>query len=847
MAISDKYNPVPNENAIIKFGNVRFTLLTPGLIRMEWSEDGKFEDLASLTFVNRNLPVPEFSHKIIDGILEITTSKLVLKYKIGSGKFNADNLQIQFDFNNKNVSWNTGVENNGNLGGTARTLDKYNGNIQHITKEKLELEDGILSKNGWTLIDDTEKPLFDKSDWAWVTPRSEKGYQDLYFFCYGHDYKTALKDFTKVAGKIALPPKFTFGIWWSRYWRYTDLELRELVAEFKRYDLPIDVFVVDMDWHVTVKPEWVNEDGTKILDQAGQSIGWTGFTWNRNYFPDPKNFLDWAKEKNMEVCLNLHPASGIQPHEDQYEVMANAMGIDPATKKYVPFDIVHKKFAENFMKLVMHPLEDEGVDFWWLDWQQWSTTTIPGVNPTFYLNYVYYSDMERRNKKRPLIFHRYGGLGNHRYQIGFSGDTLSTWDSLAFQPYFTATASNVGYGYWSHDIGGHMTGDGSPELYTRWVQYGVYSPVFRTHSCPDLNLERKIWEYPTHNFEIMSDAFRLRRSLIPYIYSAARKSYDSGISICQPMYYDYPDLDEAYQFKDQYMFGDDMLVAPVVAPMAEGKFYSEKEIWLPEGEWIETFSGTLLNGNQIIKRKITLDEIPVYIKSGSIIPMQSEEKENKALVLNIYPGESGETELYDDEGNNQNFINGDYSLTKISKSKNKIVIQPSKGDFSNMPEQRSYELRFILTFPPVKIKIIVSRTSKCEQVSRILKCDQVSYDGNELTTILFTPEFSVHEKIEIEIEFPEYDVKMLSGKKKQFSSLIKFMKILGEYNWHRSKYSNDLVVHTAQTGHRITLNPETALKEIQDFNENWPVIIDMIKNASKENPIYIPYLELCKK
>jgi len=152
----------------------------------------------------------------------------------------------------------------------------------------------------------------------------------------------------------------------------------------------------------------------------------------------------------MEVCLNLHPASGIQPHEDQYEDMAKAMGIDPATKKYVPFDIVHKKFAKNFMKYVLHPMENDGVDFWWLDWQQWSTTTIPGVNPTFYLNYVFFSDMERRNKKRPLIFHRYGGLGNHRYQIGFSGDTLSTWDSLAFLPYFTATAANVGFGYWSH-------------------------------------------------------------------------------------------------------------------------------------------------------------------------------------------------------------------------------------------------------------------------------------------------------------------------------------------------------------------------------------------------------------
>ena len=129
------------------------------------------------------------------------------------------------------------------------------------------------------------------------------------------------------------------------------------------------------------------------------------------------------------------------------------MGIDPATKKYVPFDIANKKFATNYMDLLHHPLEKQGIDFWWLDWQQKMTTSLPGVSPTWWLNYVHFTDQEREGK-RPLLFHRWGGLGNHRYQIGFSGDTVSVWDSLAFQPWFTATAANVGYAYWSHDIGG---------------------------------------------------------------------------------------------------------------------------------------------------------------------------------------------------------------------------------------------------------------------------------------------------------------------------------------------------------------------------------------------------------
>ncbi|MCK4448883.1 MAG: alpha-glucosidase, partial [Candidatus Marinimicrobia bacterium] len=613
-AYTHEYNPVANQDAVVKSGNVRFTVLTSGLIRMEWAEDGVFEDRASLVFVNRNLPVPEFKKQKKGKWLQIKTNKFTLKYKIDSGRFTDKNLRIEFDDDGTQKQWKPGNENKNNLLGTIRTLDGFDGTIMKwSTKKPIALESGILSRDGWVLIDDTEKPLFDNSDWPWVVARPEKDRQDLYFFCYGSDYKTALKDFTSVTGKIALPPKFAFGTWWSRYWEYTDLELRELVAEFEIHDVPLDVLVVDMDWHITSKPGWY-KDGKKIHDQSGEGIGWTGFTWNRNYFPDPKKFLQWTEEKGLEVCLNLHPASGIQPHEEKYPEMSKAMGIDPESKRYVPFDIVNKDFAENFMSNVLHPMEADGVDFWWLDWQQWSTTNIPGVNPTFYLNYVFFSDMERRNEKRPLIFHRYGGLGNHRYQIGFSGDAFINWKSLAYQPYFTATASNVGFGFWSHDIGGHMAGESTPELYTRWIQFGAFSPILRTH-CTKAGyqggIERRIWAYPLEYFYAMRDAFQFRKALLPYIYSAAREAYDTGISICRPMYYDHPKAEEAYNFKNQYMFGNDMLVSPVTQPIGKDSLFIQKEIWLPEGEWIELFSGTILKGGKVVSRTFMLDEIPV--------------------------------------------------------------------------------------------------------------------------------------------------------------------------------------------------------------------------------------------
>lgn len=322
--------------AIIVTGNARFTMLTPHIVRMEWSEDKVFEDHASLTFINRKLPVPEYETKEAAGYLEIKTETMLLKYKLNSGKFTSENLSIEFTMDGVKKLWKPGIENKGNLLGTTRTLDNVNGPGQ--------METGILSKDGWTMIDDSGRPLFDDSDWPWVMPRPEKDLQDLYFFAYGYDYKGALKEFTEVAGKIAMPPKFAFGYWWSRYWKYTDQEFKDLVNEFKIHDMPLDVLVIDMDWHLVNKPEWF-QGGQRLKDQSGESFGWTGFTWNRSVFPDPKKFLDYTNKLNLKTCLNLHPASGIQPHEEIYPEFAKAMGIDPEIKKYVPFDIINKKYV----------------------------------------------------------------------------------------------------------------------------------------------------------------------------------------------------------------------------------------------------------------------------------------------------------------------------------------------------------------------------------------------------------------------------------------------------------------------------------------------------------------------
>jgi alpha-glucosidase (family GH31 glycosyl hydrolase) len=844
-------NPVADPDAIVISGDARFTILTEKVIRMEWAEGAAFEDHASLVFVNRNLPVPEFKESAEAGWLSIETAQLSLRYKVGSGKFNGENLHIEFTMDGQPKQWQPGLESTGNLKGTARTLDRFDGSANHYTGEEIDLGEGLISRDGWALIDDTSRPTFDNSDWPWVQARPERAHQDLYFFGYGYDYQGALADYTEIAGKIALPPRYVFGSWWSRYWEYTDWELRELIREFEIHDVPLDVLVVDMDWHITTKPEWY-EGGKKIKDQAGEGAGWTGFTWNRNYFPDPEAFIGWTDEQGLRVCMNLHPASGIQPHEEQYPAMARAMGIDPKTKQYVPFDIVSRDFAENFLEIVLRPMENYGVDFWWLDWQQWSTTSIEGVNPIFYLNHVFFSDMERRNDKRPMIFHRYGGLGNHRYQIGFSGDSFINWQSLDFQPYFTATAANVCYGFWSHDIGGHMHGESYPELYTRWVQFGAFSPILRTH-CTKAGyvggIERRIWAYPYENFTAMREAFQLRYSLIPYIYTMAREAHDTGISLCRPMYYSYPKAEDAYTFGNQYMFGNDLLVAPITDPMDGDSLFVMQDVWLPEGEWFEWSTGSIVTGGCVVTRPFCLDEIPVYAKAGAVIPMQpkmkrTDEKPIDPLILNLFPGEAGATRVYEDESDTNDYKTGSFASTPVEftsqKQKTTVVIGPVEGRYPGMPVTRGYELRLILTYPPEMVLI--------DGVPAIygggVDGNSWAYDGDELTTKVFISTHSVHDQIEVQINFPDLDRNALSGKKGNLRRLRSFMKFLAKNNWDKSIYSNDAVVHAAQTGYRIGLDPSLAEEEIQRFEVDWRDVSQMVNRLSKERAEYVPYREL---
>ena len=754
-AIAD--NPKADAKAVVTSGNARFTVLTPQLIRMEWSADGQFEDRATLTFVNRETPVPEFKVRESRSKLTITTPALTLTY-LKNGKFSDKNLKAVFTLNGKEVVWTPGMENPQNLLGTTRTLDGADG-----SKLKEPMEQGILSRAGWSLIDDSQRHVLtpDGSEWEeWIEARPEGDRQDLYLFAYGHDYKQALADYALVAGRAPMPPKYTLGYWWSRYWQYSDNEFVDLVNKLKSMDVPIDVLIVDMDWHET----WGLRKSNSPKDEYGQRIGWTGYTWQKELFPSPANFLKWTENEELKVALNLHPASGIQPYEAVYDDFTKEYGWSEKGKS-VPFKIDERKWADAYFKTVLEPMERDGVDFWWLDWQQWKESKYtPGLSNTFWLNHTFFNHAERQNPGlRPFIYHRWGGLGSHRYPLAFSGDTYATWPMLAYLPYFTATASNVNYGWWGHDIGGHMFHKTQkatdPELYTRWLQYGVFTPIFKTHSTKDPRIERCIWCFPDHMF-LMRDAIRLRYTLAPYIYNAARENYDTGVGMCRPMYYDYPESDKAYETPEQFMFGNDILATTITQPVDSITGLAPRTIWFPEGAWFDCATGSMYEGGRTEELHYTLAENPHYAKAGSIIPMNPATVKNlqqpcDTLVLTFIPGGDGQLRHYEDDGMSQQYKTN-YAVTTVTKKQEgntvRVRISPREGSFAGASDSRSYELRFPALFPPKCVKV----NGKELAYSRFPKAGEWTYDGYTLAPVIYTGTTACDAPVEIELAFDDY-------------------------------------------------------------------------------------------
>ncbi len=622
--------PHAKAEAVVCGKKYRFTVLTDCLIRMEYQEDGHFLDDATQKVICRDFAVPVF--QVIDGRerLEIITKELHLYYD--KREFSPEGLYIYLKkgYSVSDSMWCYGSKT-ADLGGTARTLDNADGAIP--------LDSGIMSRDGYAVMEDSDSAVLTES--GEVKPRSEAE-TDLYFFGYGHDYERCLVDFYRLSGFPPLLPKYTLGNWWSRFYSYSEESYLKLMEEFEQHGIPFSVCVIDMDWHLTA------------VDKK-YGTGWTGYTWNRELFPDPERFLQKLHEQGKHVTLNLHPADGVRAFEEAYLPMAKELGVDYEKKEKIPFDVTNSQFMQAYFKYLHHPLEKQGVDFWWIDWQQGRQSRVKGIDPLWLLNHLHFMD-SGRDGRLPLTFSRYAGLGSHRYPIGFSGDSISSWASLKFQPYFTANATNAGYTWWSHDIGGHQKGSKDDELITRWIQFGVFSPIMRLHSTANAFYGKEPWNYGAEAEKVITEFLRLRHKLLPWLYSLNYQTHFAGSPLIRPMYYR-EDVPEAYEARDQYYFGN-LIVCPVTDKRNEKSLLAEADVWLPEGLYYDFFTGNKYRGRQKLAMYRGLESIPVLVPAGSILPMAADgweraDQNPEVLDIVVYAGADGAFSMYEDDGSNR--------------------------------------------------------------------------------------------------------------------------------------------------------------------------------------------------
>ncbi|GAA5168179.1 glycoside hydrolase family 31 protein [Ornithinimicrobium tianjinense] len=661
--------------------HARLTVLTPYLVRVEWSPSGRFEDRPTQVVLERDLgPVDARVTPVEDGV-EIVTEGFELAYTGGPFTESSLSLQVRGGVTAYHSVWRYGVPQRPAwaLDGTARTLDEVDG--------RTELEPGIVSRDGYAVLDDSTG-LVRTGPLVTDVAAREPGTVDLYVFAHGLDFRGALRDYYALTGPTPLLPRYVLGNWWSRYHPYSADEYLALLDRFAAERMPFSVAVLDMDWHVT-DPD----------PRFGS--GWTGYTWDRGLFPDPAGFLRELHERGLRVTLNDHPADGVRAHEEAYPAMARALGVDPQSEVPLSFDVTDAAWLRAFFDHVAHPMERDGVDFWWIDWQSGPWSRLPGLDPLRALNEVHFDELASTGR-RPVVFSRYAGPGSHRTPIGFSGDTVISWASLRFQPEFTASASNIGYGWWSHDIGGHWGGVKDVELAVRWVQLGVWSPVNRLHATSSPFQGKEPWRFGPEAAALMGEALRLRHRLLPYLATMAERASAEGVPLVEPVYHRHPERDEAYAHRASYFFGADLLCAPVVEPRDARTGLARVDLWLPPGTWWDLETGRRYSGGEhgrTLAAYRDLTHTVALAGAGTVLPLVAEDEVGNGVALphhldvQVFPGADGQHVLVEDDDGPSATRRLARTPLRWDDAARTLTIGPAQGDLDVVPARRTWTVR----------------------------------------------------------------------------------------------------------------------------------------------------------
>lgn len=663
----------PNKESVIQGAKFRITVLTERLVRLEYSENGIFEDRPTELVWNRFLPKPEFQVTNEGNILTITTKYFTLIYnkekKFYGGKVNPT-AYLKISVNESEKYWYYKHPEARNYGAPNFSLNE-NGKVKY--------QKSLYSLDGFSSIDDSEsKVMLETGE---VADRTNKEI-DVYVFAYLKDFYEALKDYYKITGAPSLIPRYALGNWWSRNNTYNDNSLHELISNFELKEIPLSVLLLDKDWHTRIM---FNKKKLK-----------TGFTFNKSLFKSPSGMINYLHSKNIKLGLNINPTEGIYSNEEMYKTVTQYLQADK--NGVIPYNIYDPKFVDVYLKILIHPLESLGVDFFWLDYFNKSK-----LEEIFLLKHYHYYDSMRNENKRPLIFGYNTGIAAHRYPILYSGKTTVSWDTLKLIPLHNANATNMGISFWSHDIGGYYKGIEDNELYVRFVQLGVFSPILKFGADAGKYYKREPWRWSIKTYSIVKDYLTLRHRLIPYLYTEAYKYYSEGKPLIEPLYYKFPEMYDDPLYKNEYYFGSQLFICPIIKQKEYIMNRVIQKFYLPDGVWYDFVTGKKFPGGRNYVSFFKDEDYPVFARNGAIIPFGNNENINdtsvpKNLEIQIFPGRSNTYVLYEDDGNTNLYKRGFYLKTSIDynymPNNYTVIVRAVEGKSGIAPEKRNYKMVF---------------------------------------------------------------------------------------------------------------------------------------------------------
>ena len=703
---------LPNVSNIIQGKKYRITVLSELLVRLEYSETGEFEDRPTELVQTRKFPSIKFDKKEDNNYLYITTSYFKLYYRkefpfLGTKMSPEQNLKIELT--NTDKYWYFNHPEVRNFGTVGYSLEGKVGSPKY--------EKGLYSVDGFVSLDDSKSLIFNED--GSLGKRTDTRI-DTYVFMYRRDFGACLKDYFTLTGYPPLIPRYSLGVWWNRNIEYNAKGIEKLVHKFTKHRIPVSVIMLGDHWH---------RKNPKMQ---------SGLSFDENLFKRPKRMTDFLHGRNIRLALKINPNEGISPKEDYYLPFKAASGVEG--NGVIPFNVFNVNILSAYFDYFIHPLMNYGVDFFWLDYNNRNDLATLRA-----LTHYHFDDFKQIVNRRGITFARNGMIAAHKYPIHYTGETDVNWKNLEVMPHYNASASNMGISWISNDIGGFKNGTEDGELFSRFVQFGCFSPILRLSADEGEYYKREPWKWDIETQAIVSKYLLLRHELIPYLYSEAYRYHKVGLPLVEPLYYQNPEIYDEPAYKNEYYFGSSLLVAPITTKSEPLMSRSIVKLALPEGVWYDFLTGKKFTGGRRYTTFYKDEDYPVFARAGTIIPMAILDENDlnntdapRNMEIQVFPGDSCTYELYEDDGVSSLYEKDFYILTEIDyvyqKSNVTISIRPVAGKSGIIPPYRSYRLRFRNMNEPTHISITCG-TDKIKETDSYLDDNDFVIELPPLTTL----------------------------------------------------------------------------------------------------------------